>query len=317
MPAIRNVIYKLFVFSLLALIFGRFETPAQPSAAEDFATVLAKKLAKERKTVIVNGRQEKRTGISLDEICDLSDPVSKRVFREYGAMFVGDNNAFADFAQAIEGGRIRFLANCVFRNEAEVALYQGDVKTRTETIGGVTVELQEEAMEALLEAVEDGREKNVRITPRGGLTAAKRSFRQTVELWNSRFQPGLNFHVGKGRISRQEAAAARNAPITEQVEKVLGWEARGYYFSKDLSKSILYSVAAPGASQHIFMLALDVAEFANPQVRKILARHGWFQTVLSDQPHFTYLGVDEEDLPKLGLIAKSASGQKFWVPNLK
>ena len=46
------------------------------------------------------------------------------------------------------------------------------------------------------------------------------------------------------------------------------------------------------------MLAFDVNEFDNPRVREILAKHGWFQTVLSDLPHFTYLGLKEKDLPK-------------------
>ncbi len=94
------------------------------------------------------------------------------------------------------------------------------------------------------------------------------------------------------------------------------WESKGLYFSKDLSKSILFSVAAPGASQHIFMLALDVEQFANKNVREILADHGWFQTVLSDLPHFTYLGVKESELPALGLKKVTHGGQIFWIPNI-
>jgi hypothetical protein len=104
--------------------------------------------------------------------------------------------------------------------------------------------------------------------------------------------------------------------IQKQVAQVLDWEKKGYYFSKDFSKSILYSVAAPGASQHIFMLALDVEQFASKPVRDILARHGWFQTVKSDLPHFTYLGVEESRLPALGLKSVMVSGQKFWIPNI-
>ena len=285
--------------------------------AADFQTVLAQKLAKAPKTVLMNGRQVKQTGVSLTEICDTSEPVARRVFAEYGAMFVGENNVFAGFAQALAGGDLRFLVNCVFKNEAEVALYQSNVKTKRAVIGGTMVELQEDAFDALEDAIEEARNQNLRITPRGGATASRRSYRQTAELWNSRFLPGLAFHVGRGRISRRDAEQVKTEPIMKQVEKVLAWEAEGYFFSKDLSKSILYSVAAPGASQHIFMLALDVEQFANPQVRRILAKHGWFQTVLSDQPHFTYLGVDEDELPKLGLEAKMAAGQKFWVPRLR
>jgi hypothetical protein len=75
-------------------------------------------------------------------------------------------------------------------------------------------------------------------------------------------------------------------------------------------------VAAPGASQHIFMVALDVEQFANKAVRDILAAHGWFQTVKSDMPHFTYLGVKETELPALGLKREFSGGQKFWIPNV-
>jgi hypothetical protein len=83
-----------------------------------------------------------------------------------------------------------------------------------------------------------------------------------------------------------------------------------------LDKSILYSVAAPGASQHIFMLALDVQQFGDKRVRDILADNGWFQTVVSDLPHFTFIGVSEPELPSLGLKPVTSGGQKFWIPNL-
>jgi crotonobetainyl-CoA:carnitine CoA-transferase CaiB-like acyl-CoA transferase len=75
-------------------------------------------------------------------------------------------------------------------------------------------------------------------------------------------------------------------------------------------------VAAPGASQHLAMLAFDVAEFQNPRVGALLARHGWFQTVLSDLPHFTYLGLAERELRSRGLRPVEEGGQKFWVPDI-
>ena len=94
-------------------------------------------------------------------------------------------------------------------------------------------------------------------------------------------------------------------------------EEKGFFFSKDFSKTILYSVAPPGSSQHLSMLALDVAEYDNEKVRRILAKHGWFQTVVSDLPHFTYLGAAEDELPRLGL-RKTTSGERiFWIPALE
>jgi hypothetical protein len=126
----------------------------------------------------------------------------------------------------------------------------------------------------------------------------------------------LNYWVGRKKITPKEAELVKRSPIPTQIAAVLQWEAKGMYFSKDLSKSILYSVAAPGASQHIFMLALDVEQFGNPEVRRIMARHGWFQTVKSDLPHFTFLGVAESELPSLGLKPVMVGTQKFWIPNI-
>ena len=97
---------------------------------------------------------------------------------------------------------------------------------------------------------------------------------------------------------------------------ILGLERDGIFFAKDLSKSIIYSVAPPGTSQHLSMLALDVKEYEDARVRAILAKHGWYQTVVSDLPHFTFLGVAEKDLPKLGLKMVTNADRSFWIPDI-
>jgi len=100
------------------------------------------------------------------------------------------------------------------------------------------------------------------------------------------------------------------------VPIVLSLEEQGIYFAKDLSKTILYSVAPPGASQHLSMLAFDVAEFNEPRVREILEAHFWYQTVPSDLPHFTFLGVPVDELQNLSLKPVIHSDRIFWVPDL-
>ncbi len=65
------------------------------------------------------------------------------------------------------------------------------------------------------------------------------------------------------------------------------------------------------------MLALDVEQFLDARVRRILARHGWFQTVKSDLPHFTYLGLAEKDLPSYCLRPTKSGAQLFWIPNVE
>jgi hypothetical protein len=64
------------------------------------------------------------------------------------------------------------------------------------------------------------------------------------------------------------------------------------------------------------MLAFDVNEFCDSRVREIMAAEGWFQTVLSDLPHFTYLGLNESELPGRGLKPVEVNGQNFWIPDV-
>jgi hypothetical protein len=64
------------------------------------------------------------------------------------------------------------------------------------------------------------------------------------------------------------------------------------------------------------MLALDITEHDQSDVRAILAEHGWYQTVVSDLPHFTFLGVPENELTGLGLKKQNDGGREYWLPSL-
>ncbi len=185
-----------------------------------------------------------------------------------------------------------------------------------ETIADAEIELQPEAMESLRKAREEAEKEELDITPRGGAEAARRNYDDSMRLWDTRFLPALDYWLAQGRLTADQVTRLRGLSLHDQVAEVLELEKSGIFFSKDLSKSILYSIAAPGTSQHIAMLALDVTESDNPRVREILAKHGWFQTVLSDLPHFTFLGLKEKDLPKNGLKSVVVDGQTFWIPNV-
>jgi hypothetical protein len=255
-------------------------------------------------TEFIKAKLEKTYKIKLSQICPIdTNTAAKRVFADYGAIFVSNN-----------GGKLP--ARCIFEDETQVTTFQSGANPQTENIGGTTITLQKSAMEALLEARKEAAKKGLNITPRGGSISGSRSFEDTYRLWNSRFFPALDYWVKRGKILRSDAEEAKKLPISQQVAKVLEWEDKGFYFSTGFDKSILYSVAAPGASQHIFMLALDVSQFGDKRVREILADHGWFQTVQSDLPHFTYIGVKENELPSLGLKSVTVSGHKFWIPNV-
>lgn len=240
-------------------------------------------------------------GTKLD--CDREDPVGRRILEDYGAVFVASAS-------------VKPPPACIFKSEAEVAKFQEDAKSKSQVIGGARIELQPAAMDALLEAREEAKSSGLDITPRGGAEAARRSYKDTTRLWDTRFLPALSYWMKKGRLTKEEVARLKGLRLPDQVREVLELEKRGIYFSKDFSKSILYSIAAPGTSQHIMMLALDVEQFMNRRVREILARHGWFQTVKSDLPHFTYLGLDETELPARGLRQVTSGSQLFWIPNV-
>jgi hypothetical protein len=245
----------------------------------------------------------KKRKTKIETICPGSNSVARRVLEDYGAIFIASKKVMPPPV-------------CVFTSEEQVTKFQEQAGFVSETIGFDEIELQPEAMKQLLKAREQAIKEGLDITPRGGTEAARRNYEDSMRLWDTRFLPALDYWVGQGRLTAEDAARLRTLPLQEQIAEVLALEKNEIYFSKDLSKSILYSIAAPGTSQHIAMLALDVTEFQNARVREILARYGWFQTVLSDLPHFTFLGLKEDDLPKHGLKAVVVNEQTFWIPNV-
>jgi hypothetical protein len=245
----------------------------------------------------------KKRKTKIDSICPPSDPVARRILEEYGAIYVATK-------------KVTPPPVCMFSTEEQVTKFQDDAGFEAEVIGFDEVELQPEALKQLNKARQEAQKEGLDITPRDGAEAARRNYEDSVRLWNSRFEPALDYWLSQGRLTTDQVTRLKGLPLRDQVGEVLELEKTGIYFSKDLSKSILYSIAAPGTSQHIAMLAFDVNEFENPRVREIMAKHGWFQTVLSDLPHFTFLGLKEKDLPKNGLRSVEINGQVFWIPNV-
>ncbi|MFN2502066.1 MAG: hypothetical protein ABR530_08650 [Pyrinomonadaceae bacterium] len=232
-----------------------------------------------------------------------TDHAGRLLLREYGSVFVA-------------GKGVGRPTKVVFRDEAEVAAFQSTLDRATETIGTYTIELQTAAMKALNDAITYALSAGLSITPRD-IDASRRGYDDTVYLWASRVEPALEYWVQKGRLKQEEADRLRSMTAFQQVPRVLELEKDGIYFAKDLSKSIIYSVAPPGASQHLSMLAFDINEYDDPQVRNILANHGWFQTVISDLPHFTFLGLKESELPDRGLRLVISGDRRFWVPDIR
>ena len=241
-----------------------------------------------------------RKKVSFSEVCDIdTDALASRVFREYGAMYAA-------------GDDVILPPKCIFNSEQDLAAFQKSLKTRAAVISGVTIELQQAAMEALLDAVDEIEPR--RFTPLDGAIAGRRSYSDSVRIWNSRFIPALNYWVSKRRITRADADAALLMPVAAQVAKVTDWEAQGIYFNTSRTRSIFSSVAPPGTSQHLSLLAFDVVQNNDRKIREALNRNGWYQTVVGDSPHFTYLGLPEIELAKRGLKSVVRGGHTFWVP---
>ena len=168
-------------------------------------------------------------------------------------------------------------------------------------------------MAALLDARAEAARAGLRVTPRGGSEAGRRSYADSLRLWRSRCDPALDHWCAQGRLEGEEAERLRRLPLREQASAVLELERGGIFFSKDFKKSILQSVAAPGASQHLAMLAFDIEEFSDPRVCRLLARHGWFQTVLSD-PRLTPRREERRPpaRPAPRRVRRQTSGCRTW-----
>lgn len=238
-----------------------------------------------------------------DDLCNEKDAVASRILRDYGAIFL--------VVEAVLPPPV-----CIFSSSTDVEKFQKQIGIARTEIAGTNIELQPFAMEALLKAREEAQKIGLNITPRDGAIAGRRGFSETLRLWNSRFYPACDYWTKKGRLTVEQAANLKSLPIKDQVQAVLELEKQGIYFNSAFNASILYSVAAPGTSQHLALLAFDVVEYADEQVRDILAKHGWHRTVRNDQPHFTFLGHKESELPKFGLREIITPNGKFWIPNV-
>jgi hypothetical protein len=241
---------------------------------------------------------------NLKAICPIEESLlARRVFAEYGSIFSANE-------------RVILPTACVFNDEAEVSAFRAKAVITQLNVSGVNLLLQKDAAEALSRALADAAQQSVVIAPLDGPIAAGRTYYESTRIWNSRFEPALRYWVQTGKISPEEEAAVRNMKLAQQVEKVIEWESKGLLFGTGRLRSIFSSTAPPGTSQHISLLAFDIAPPLTPAKRSIMNSNGWFQTILNDPLHFTYLGVPESELPRRGLKAVLADGTIYWVPNI-
>jgi hypothetical protein len=236
----------------------------------------------------------------------VASPVELRLLAEYGAIFLTTATP---------------PPSIIFRNSREVEQFQSKLQTRIAIFGEHEMELQAEAMERLSAAADELRSRGASLTARAA-DSGRRSYDDTVSLWNRNVGRGLEHWGNLGRVTRERAERISRLTPVEQVAVILEMEEdEQIYFGTFFDRSILYSVAAPGASQHLSMLAFDAAEFQDEAVEQTLAGFGWHRTVVYDFPHFTYLGHDEQALTALGLKQEARQydqrSYRFWIPDLK
>jgi len=235
----------------------------------------------------------------------ISSPVERRLFAEYGAVFA---------TTAVPPPVI------IFADAAQVESFQASLSIGSAVFGDHQIGLQAKALDALVAAASEMAEKGGSITARAA-DAGGRTYEDTVRLWTRNVERGLEHWQQLGRLTRDRAESIQELVPADQVAAILDLEdTEQLFFGTFFDRSILYSVAAPGASQHLSMLAFDVAEYMDREVERMLGRHGWYRTVPNDLPHFTYLGHDEAKLPDLGLhrIERTHTDRMydFWTPYL-
>ncbi|PYS99052.1 MAG: hypothetical protein DMF63_13345 [Acidobacteria bacterium] len=265
---------------------------AQPTELVSFDQYL------EKKNTVAGG-----TPWVLEKFCPVStNIIARRVLESYGAMFVAKDS-------------VELPVSCVQKGEGQVLAFQKKIPRTPIDVRGVRIDLQTAAAQALQQSINEAEISGLTISALDGPIAGGRSYGDTLMLWNSRVFPALAYWIRRGKLTSMDFDELAKLALEKKVEKILEWESKGIYFSTDRSRSILTSTAPPGTSQHLSLIAFDVVEYWNPQVRSILNRNGWFQTVVDDPPHFTYLGVAESELPSRGLIAVLKNGHQYWIPN--
>jgi len=252
---------------------------------------------------VAEARKE-MTPLLSDIAASITSPVEARLFAEYGAIFLTSATP---------------PPTIIFASGSEVDQFQSSLSVWSGKFGEHMIELQALAIEALNEAAADLSHAGKSLSARAP-DAGRRSYDDTVRLWSRNVGRGLEHWEGRGRITAENATAIGKLPPVEQVGVILELEDKEIYFGTYFDRSILSSVAAPGASQPLSLLAFDVAEYQDPEVERAMERKGWFRTVVSDLPHFTYLGRREDELNGLGLKrvvrGYGDTDYHFWVPDL-
>jgi len=268
---------------------------AQPSAALGFLDYVSNRL----NPTIDRSSSDK----TLLKVCPIAaNKAARRVLMEYGAMFAASD-------------RVTVPPVCIFQDQVAVQAFHQRLETTELNVDGAAIRLQTPAAKSMATLLESAGALNLHIRPLDGAVAGGRDFADTSRIWNSRVEPALEYWTRRGKISVEDGSTFRSLPLKDQIEKIIQWEESGLLFGTGRGICIFSSTAPPGTSQHLSLIAFDVAPPVTSIVRTLFNANGWYQTVRGDVSHFTYLGLVESELPKRGLVAVRYNGVVYWIPN--
>jgi hypothetical protein len=228
-----------------------------------------------------------------------TDRTGIALLREYGAIYL---------SRGVTPPTVRFT------NKADVEAFQQILPTESVVLVERELVLQRRAARALQLAHNELAKQEIILLAKSRRPAG-RSYFDTVINWDSRMAPGIEHWRSEGRLEDSDAGRILQLADGPQIDAILRMEERGLWCNRSHTRSILTSVAAPGSSQHNSLLAIDVLPVNSPVVTDVMAKHGWYRTVKADQPHFTWLGLPEEELSQLGLKKVNIGGLHYWVPD--
>lgn len=237
-----------------------------------------------------------RRGRDITKLCSPEDPVNRVVLEAYGAIYVADP-------------AVKVPPSCI-ATRSELEAFYLSVNFETANLGGVNVTLQKPALDAFRQVRAEAVGLGLTVTPIG-TRASLRDFDDTVEIWQRNLGNGISTANG---ISATQLRRLHSADARESIAAVLEIEGRGTLLGSGGGTSILHIAAPFGASQHISGLSIDIAEHESDQVRALMSKHGFIQTIRSDFTHFTYLG--QSGTASLGLVAVTVDGRVFFVPKI-
>ena len=123
----------------------------------------------------------------------VASAVEARLLAEYGAIFLTTATP---------------PPSIIFRNSAEVERFQATLQTRVSRFGEHEIELQADAMDALTAAASELIARGVGLSPRAA-DSGRRSYDETVGLWNRNVGRGLEHWVELGKVTPDRAERIR------------------------------------------------------------------------------------------------------------